>query len=206
MRYAYVISSLILVPLMFVSACTMPKSKDGPIEALAKPELHELPYDEVPQWELVSLKGLDDALRRAYEAKNYSGIYGVDNPIVFDGLDYADFSEVAGKLRIHIARNSKDFMAIAFSSCNGIRGTYERDGDAWRYVGPSRTAISCERVVRDKSGKQVLLSTPMIVDNWFMRIAPDVKNYYVSANGKTLNLLGANAEELGVFTLAEVAK
>jgi hypothetical protein len=178
------------------------------LQELAKiePALHELPYDEVPQWNLVSFTGFDEALRKAYEAKNYSGIYGVDSPIVFNGLDYADFSTVAGKLRVHRARNSEHFMAIAFSSCNGIRGTYERDGEAWRYIGPSQTMRSCERVVRDKSGKQVLLYTPMVADDWFIKLAPAVKDYDVSNDGQTLRLLGVDNVELGMFTRQEPAE
>jgi len=190
MREGVIISLIFAAPL---AACN----------SIADPALHELHYDEVPQWELISFAGFDDALRTVYEAKNYFGIYGTDSPIVFDGLDYANFSKVAGNLRIHRARNSEDFMAIAFSSCNGVRGTYERADDAWRYVGPSQTMMSCERVVRDKSGKQVLLYTPMIADDWFKKLAPSVTRYKVSVDGQTLTLLGASGEQLGLFTRAE---
>ena len=203
MRTFPLISMPLLAPLLFVGACATPTSEDMPPDILTKPAMHELRYDEVPQWDLVSLLGLGDALKKAYETKNYSGIYGVDSPVVFDDLDYADFSEVDGKLRVHRTRNREDLMAITFSSCNGISGTYEREGDAWRYVGLSQTTIACERAVRDETGKQVILGTPMVADDWFIKIAPDVTSYKVSAEGHTLALLGASGETLGTFSRRE---
>ena len=133
-------------------------------------------------------------------------IYGVDRPIVFDGLDFEDFSKFSGKVRIHNARNSENYMAVAFSACNGIKAIYERDGKIWQYVGPSQTMVACERALIDKSGKQVILGTAMIADYWFKKLAPDIINYDVSGDGRTLTLLGASGEQLGLFTRPEAAE
>lgn len=180
---------LLIALLISLAACTATPDKN----------LHDLTLDEAPYWDLESLAGFDDALRKAYETKNYFWINDGQSPIDFDDLDYAEFSKFNGKVRIYKSRNKENHMSVSFSACNGIRAIYERDGDLWKYVVFGQTTIACERGVKDKSGKQVILYTAMVADDWFAKLARDIANYDVSPDGQTLTLTNIEGEPLGIF-------
>jgi len=167
-----------------------------------KSELHNQVVSDAPYWNLVSLDGFDDALRKAYDTKTYQ-FFDSSIPIEFDEMDYDEFSKYSGKVRIYSvdynAQNDSNLMKISFSSCNGIGASYRHDGQHWRHISSGQTLISCERLALETSGKPVLLWTPMLLDNWFRKLAPDITGYDVSTDDQTLTLHDVDGKALGVF-------
>lgn len=159
--------------------------------------LHEMDRAEAPQWKMIRLVGLDNHLRQIYE----TGLVSLDSKVNVGDVDYEEFSKTGGFLMIHgrTAFQTDIDVHVNFRSCNAIMGHFEYVDGKLKYRNRGQSAISCERVVKDREGALIVLATPMLVDDYFIELLPKITNYKVSEDGQTLSLLGEHDGVLGVF-------
>ena len=180
----------ILVALLgLLAACAAPQ----------KMNLHEMSADEAPYWNLVTLRGLDDALLKIYEDQYFTlseKPQGYDLEFDKNEIDHESFKKVGGFVRI-LKRD--DLVYVNFQSCNGISARYKIKKRVWVHQTTGSSMRSCERTVVGKSGKVTVAATPMLADHIFFQLAPEIKGYHVSDDGQMLTLLDADDNALGVF-------
>ena len=171
--------SFIIFGLLLLSAC----AKFDDHNLLATPEGQGL------GWEMVSLKGLDEAL------------LATDQADIVEQIDfkYTDLDDI--KVRAGITKNpvKKRSLLINFMSCNSGAATYSIRGGKLRYKIHVGTLILCGRIIDGETGRRVILGTAAIVDELFQSLAPQVTNYDVSPDGQILTLVDKEGLPLGVF-------
>ena len=141
-------------------------------------------------WDMVNLKGLDDALL----AKNQADIV---EQINFKYTDLGDFEVRAGLTKDPVKKRS---LLIHFKACNGSAASYGIRGAKLRYKSHVGTAMLCGTSIETETGEQVINDTPLIVEILFHKLAPQITHYEVSRDGLTLKFLNENDEAIGVFT------
>lgn len=171
--------------------------------------LHKMSIKDAPKWNMVSLEGLDDYLLDIYNSGSVkSSIKGGE---VFSAeipdVSVEKFSKNSAVLTIHgkTEFENEDVVHINLASCNAMIGRYNRVGEKLKYRVHSQSMVSCERVVTDRSGTLIALSTPMFVEEYIKGILPQITDYRVSSDNQILTLLGERDEILGVFERDEVA-
>ena len=147
-------------------------------------------------WDMVSLKGLDDALL----AKNQADIV---EQINFKYTDLGDFEVRAGVTK---DPNRRWALLIHFKACNGGAASYKIRSGKLRYKSHIQTSMLCGRLIESEAGKQVINDTPALIDDLFRKLAPKVRDYDVSSDGLTFTLLDENNGHLGLFTRREAAE
>lgn len=181
MRYIFILM------LAFFAACASSQTMN----------LHEMPRDEAPYWDLVSLTGFDEAMRDVYDTNIYKPYSYGSVSIKRADVDFDEFKKVSGFARVY---KLDGHVGVTFQACNGISARYKIEDGEWVHKGVGATMRSCERVALESSGKAVVLATPMFADDWFKKIAPAIKGYRVSEDNLTLTLVDAANEDLAVFT------
>ena len=141
-------------------------------------------------WDMVSLKGLDDALL----AKNQADIV---EQINFKYTDLGDFEVRAGLTKDPVKKRS---LLIHFKACNSSAASYGIRGAKLRYKSHVGTAMLCGTSIETETGEQVINDTPLIIEILFHKLAPQITHYEVSRDGLTLKFLNENDEAIGVFT------
>lgn len=161
-------------------------------KATPMPDLYSHSAETAPVWSMVSLEGLDEALKQAYDTQSMT-IYAQGSPIDLKlaGIDFEDFVAVMGRLTIHKSDNS---VIIGFKSCNSLGAQYKYVGGALKYKDWIGTSMACP------------MSASMLVDAKFVELAPKIKGYQLSKDGQMLTLMDSNQNALGVFSLQEVAQ
>ena len=169
--------------------------------------LHEMAREDAPQWDLVSLSGLDAHLQNIYETG--STTIGEDKfTIDVFTVEFEELLKVKGSLSVfgETKYDQQDTVHINFSSCNGIMGQFTPFGGRQKYRTQGQTLTACWGGHTNKSGATAYLRTPMLVDTFFASILPDIIGYEVSNDSQILTLLAANDTPLGVFKRRMVAE
>jgi len=209
MRGLVAISLMLAVPL---TACSTAAS------SLA---LHELPSIEAPYWDLVSVKGLNEHLKKAHETDTVTTkFYEWDNevgegivterirPVRVSHVDLEEFLKPRGVLKISGKSkfDPKAIMYISFQTCNPFNIIYVSHEGGFRAKDVSRNGLACWSNYGQKEEKEVYLPIQRFFDPFITDVLMDVTNYSVSHDGKTLTLLGQGSEELGVFKRKDAAE
>jgi len=192
---------LLVISLMLTAAFTA-----RAIQA-TEPALDELSHEDVPQWTLVSLKGLGGHLLKIHETR--SAVFdGVKVSVDTSDVALEDFTKVRGTLSVYgkTKYDHLDTVHINFSACNGVMGQFTPLGEGLKYRSYGQTAIACSWPYNGKSGRTVSLITPMLIDRFFVELLPSITQYKVSADSQTLTLLDESGEQLGLFSRAEAAE
>ena len=149
--------------------------------------------NEILIWDMVSLKGLDEALLATHQAD-------IVEQASFKYTELDAFEVLAGVSKNPVKKRS---LLIHFKSCNGSAATYDIRGAKLRYKSHVGTAMLCGTSIETETGRKTIYDTPIIVEGLLHKLAPQVENYDVSSDGQTLTLLGENDEQLGLFSRAE---
>ena len=181
---------LLAISLMLAVSLTACSTAASPLA------LHELPSKKAPQWDLVSVKGLNEHLKDAYESGTVKGASEVG---------YNAFMKPRGTLKIGGATNSDDEeeVHISFKTCGGFWVSYMRVDGSLKAMSSGYPGVACWNHYGQKDGKDLFLYTQTLYNDFFGTILAKVTNYQVSNDGQTLTLLDASGEHLGVFKRAE---
>ena len=167
--------------------------------------LHELPAKEAPQWDLVSVKGLNEHLTEIYETGTVISKGGRVAVRGLSNVDYEDFLKPRGTLRISGKGkfDTEDIVYISFKTCTANQLSFMRvDG-----VLKAKDFYNYEVACWSRYGpEEVYLSTQRFFDPFVWSVLRKVTNYRVSHDGQTLTLLGAQSEQLGLFKRQEATK
>jgi len=191
MRGLIAISIMLTVSLL---ACT----------SVANPALHELPSNEAPYWDLVSLKGLNEHLTDVYETGTVIR-RGNSVSVNVSHVDFEEFLKPRGTLQIKGKSkfDSEDIVYISFKTCTANQMSFMRvDG-----VLKAKTFDDYEVACWSRYGeKEVFLSTQWFFDPFVWSVLRKVTNYRISKDRQILTLLGQENEQLGLFKRKEAAQ
>ena len=201
-REAYILISAALLA-SGISSCSAAPSHNLDV-AVRDNILHELPYDRMPVWKMVEIKGLERDLRETYDKKIYQVAH--NKTMSFEGVSYEAFKALkTSKATFSISKSpvKRKHMQVNFSICNRGAVTYKPSWGQWKFIEHVSNAMACYEPLIDESGKTIAVPTPMIFESSFLKMARNVKAYRVSKDGQTLKLLDENGEQLGLFSRAE---